>query len=636
MKATTSKTDPIQLRMQRGRKVARTTTLATLAALAILFFINPDLFTSHLKMPSAEERAEVKKQRKKKQNKKPKRRLTKKDIQRLAKLREKRARKHMMEILHRLEKRIVIAEQKEAAVTAKFRKSPNIFPSLQKLIPSHIFKFQNRLDKDIWNWSTLEKGNLGSQTVTTLIRTSWAIRTQGLGYQNAPSPDKLDAIISSTSLLESTLSGAALQHPKFRIEKQTHRYLKSIKKNSRAIKTQNRDLAVRGFACPEDHPLNSSQRQRFNQTLTPMSMARLHQLSQEMATHYTNLMGDVDAGKLAEIANIPFPQAIEKLAHQPYSENDLQIPLNQKTPENIDQLDDFTSALNEARISAERALEEAGGKAPNQNNGNHNDNEIKKSNDQSDVAKQGDGPLSSGGGKGTEISKNKGPQTTLGQHTREQIWRSLALESSLGASQDRTREITVDKKKVLANVIPGRRFSTNSARKGYLFIDTWHIIGPWNATANRHQKIDFSTIYPPETRLNLDAVYTTGKTHRIYDDERGYAGKDKLSGRLTWKFYQSPTVEVRIPREQLANDALYFAYTEVFFEQAMTMNLAIASDDAARIRLNGQIVFEDTGLSPYTISEQVRRLTFKKGVNKILVRLVNGPGPCRFSLLLSP
>lgn len=622
--------------MQRGRRVARTATLTALVALGTTFFINPDLFSSQLRMPSAEERAEAKKLRKKNQSKKPKRRLTKQDIERLAKLRESRARKHMMEILRRLEQRIVIAEKKEAEVTAKFRKDPRLFSSLRNLIPRHAIKLNEHLGKDRQRWDQSAEGGHRDRKqylqLSRLFQPSWNLLTLGRQYQHTPTPDKLDTILSNTRLLESNLKKESFKKLGLSIEKQTHRYLKSVADNARAIKTQDRDLAVRGFAQPEDHPLTQSQRRDFNRTISPMTMARLHELSQEMATHYVNLMGDVEAGKLADVANIPLPEALDRLAHQPFAEDDLQEPLKQNTPENTDELDEFSAALNEAQISAERALTEAGGKVP----GKNGEDKKKSDSDKSGSAEEGKGPFGSGGGNGTENTSQQGAPSARGQRSQEQILRSLALESGLGAAQDRSRQITVNKKKVLANVLPGRRFSANSPRKGYLFIDTWHIIGPWDATAAQFKKIDFSTIYPPETRLNLDATYTTGKTHRVYDDERGYSGKDKLSGRLTWQFYQSPTVEVRIPREQLANDALYFAYTEVFFEQEMTMNLAIASDDAARIRVNGQIVFEDTGLSPYAISEQVRRVKFKKGINKILVRLVNGPGPCRFSLLLTP
>lgn len=199
-------------------------------------------------------------------------------------------------------------------------------------------------------------------------------------------------------------------------------------------------------------------------------------------------------------------------------------------------------------------------------------------------------------------------------------------------------EVKLNKESILANVIPGRRFDPTSTRKGYLYVDTWHIIGPWDAKAANHESVrmDFSRIYPPEQKVNLDAQYGSGKTNRLYDDERGYFGQDKLSGKLKWRFYQSPTVEVRIPREQLANDALYFAYTEVYCANDTVMNLAFASDDAARIRVNDVVVFEDNYLSPYELSEEIRQVKFKKGYNKILVRLVNGPGPARFSMLLLP
>ena len=616
--------------MQRGRKIARGLTMVVLIAAGAVYFIYPDLFSAQLKMPSAEERAEAKKKRQQNQSKKPKRRLSKLDIERLAKLREQRARKHMMEILRRLEKRIIIAEKQEAQTTAKFRTDPRLFPSLQKLLSEHFNKYIVQISRERADMMVANlKGGDFDAIHTALVPMRNAERSlmdEVRGYESAASPEKLEAIIQQTKAIESLIGGGALLKLGFVPKKQTHRYLKSIAANAEAIKNQDRDLAVRGFAQPEDHPLNATQRQYFDRTIEPLSMARLHQLSQEMAAHYTNLMGDVEAGKLAEVADIPLPEALDKIAHQPYAKDDMQEQLNQDDPDDIDQLDEFTGNLDEAQRSAERALKESGGEIPG-----------KPGESKDGKGKPGKGLFGSGGGKGTENTGKRGPPTADGQKSREKILRSLALKSQLGATQDRSRQITVDKKKVLANVLPGRRFTKDSLRKGYLFIDTWHILGPWDAaSATRSREINFSKIYPPETKLNLDAIYTTGKKERVYNDERGYTGKDTLSGRLTWQFYQSPTVEVRIPREQLANDALYFAYTEVYFEQEMTMNLAIASDDAARIRVNGEIVFQDSGLSPYVISEQVRRVKFKRGVNKILVRLVNGPGPCRFSLLLTP
>ena len=97
-----------------------------------------------------------------------------------------------------------------------------------------------------------------------------------------------------------------------------------------------------------------------------------------------------------------------------------------------------------------------------------------------------------GGGDGSENSPNQGPKTSRGQLTKEKVIKGQHFESGLGAEQDRTMVVKVDKNKVLANVLPGRRFSKHSDRKGYLYIDTWHIIGPWDAEPSRNRKINFN------------------------------------------------------------------------------------------------------------------------------------------------
>ena len=148
------------------------------------------------------------------------------------------------------------------------------------------------------------------------------------------------------------------------VDTQTVRYMKSIKSNSEAIQNKNRDAAVRGNAVPEDHPLDRSERGRFNNTISDMNMAQLHQLSQDMGEHYSNLMGDVEAADLAEEESISLPEALDKLAHEAYAKDDLQEELSQGMPETMDELDDFSDAQNQAQSSAEKALQESGGEVP--------------------------------------------------------------------------------------------------------------------------------------------------------------------------------------------------------------------------------------------------------------------------------
>ncbi|MEM7011655.1 MAG: hypothetical protein AAF585_09245 [Verrucomicrobiota bacterium] len=66
------------------------------------------------------------------------------------------------------------------------------------------------------------------------------------------------------------------------------------------------------------------------------------------------------------------------------------------------------------------------------------------------------------------------------------------------------------------------------------------------------------------------------------------------------------------------------------------MLIAIAGDDAARVWLNGEIIWQDEGLSPWKMGEGYRRVHFKQGYNAMLVRIENGPTNCVWSVLLCP
>ena len=66
------------------------------------------------------------------------------------------------------------------------------------------------------------------------------------------------------------------------------------------------------------------------------------------------------------------------------------------------------------------------------------------------------------------------------------------------------------------------------------------------------------------------------------------------------------------------------------------MLLAIASDDAAKVWINDMVVWQDQGLSSWQMDEGFRKVYFKKGYNKVLVRFENGPGFCYFSMLICP
>jgi hypothetical protein len=183
---------------------------------------------------------------------------------------------------------------------------------------------------------------------------------------------------------------------------------------------------------------------------------------------------------------------------------------------------------------------------------------------------------------------------------------------AMGEGVRRTK-INLDANRIKAQALPGRKFSRNSARTGWLFIDTWYVMGPFE----NHGKIDFSNRHPPETHIDFDAEYI------------GKRGK-----KLTWQYVQSNVMRINPPDEQ--SNSTYYCFTEVWFEEETDMLLAVASDDAAKVWINDIVVWQDTGLSSWQLDEGFRKVRFKKGFNTVLVRIENGPVVCYYSILLCP
>jgi hypothetical protein len=179
--------------------------------------------------------------------------------------------------------------------------------------------------------------------------------------------------------------------------------------------------------------------------------------------------------------------------------------------------------------------------------------------------------------------------------------------------------IRVESKSVQAEAMPGRRFTSKSKRSGWLYLDTWYVIGPWE----NHGRIDYKTIHPPEVEIDLSKAYVEGKKDRLGNHKR-----------LKWEFTQSSEMKIIPPDEQ--GDSTYYAWTEVFFEEEQDMLIAIASDDAAKVWINDMLVWEDNGQSAWNLDEGFREVYFKKGFNKVLVRIENGPILCTFSVLMCP
>ncbi len=183
------------------------------------------------------------------------------------------------------------------------------------------------------------------------------------------------------------------------------------------------------------------------------------------------------------------------------------------------------------------------------------------------------------------------------------------------------REVRLSGRQVSANALPGRMLTDDSDRQGFIYIDTWYIIGPWNNWA----RADFEIVHPPEQRVDLDAIYHDGK----FADQPSHPDH-----KLRWQFVQSDQIAIQPPR--IHHSATYYAYTEVYSDRTREMLVAVASDDMAKLWLNGDVVWADHGQSGWNLDEGFRRVIFRKGFNTLLVRIENGPTYCAFSVLLCP
>lgn len=181
--------------------------------------------------------------------------------------------------------------------------------------------------------------------------------------------------------------------------------------------------------------------------------------------------------------------------------------------------------------------------------------------------------------------------------------------------------IDLNKQEVFANALPGRKLTADSVRQGFVYIDTWYVIGPW---AN-HGRTDYRPIHPPEQGVNLDAVYANGK----FADQ-----PEHPAHLLRWQFVQSDRPAIQPP--YVSGDSTYYAYTEVYSDRTREILLAVASDDQAKAWLNGDVVWEEIGLSSWRVDEGMRRVVFQRGFNTILVRIENYPAKCAFSMVFTP
>ncbi|MDQ8207973.1 hypothetical protein QEH52_10660 [Coraliomargarita sp. SDUM461003] len=374
--------------------------------------------------------------------------------------------------------------------------------------------------------------------------------------------------------------------------------------------------------------------------LDRMETDELYETIQAMTERLDEAFAENKAAELAEFKQIPLDQAKEQV-YAPKTDPgpDLAESLKQNQPNSSEEFQAFNEALNQAVQSSERIARQAENRLSSASGAQSSDDKASQTADQ---LKQALSKAASLKAKMAMAGSNMGRSNGNLQDLRSLMQQSYAnaslsggdddtgqaglsasydSESFLGAdkSQNNPSGIRLDSRKTFAQALPGRRFDQESSRKGWIFVDTWYIIGPWDLPKGP----EFEQSFPPETMVDLDASYE-GKRHP----------RTKEAMQLRWRFVQSGSLRIKPPDE--LSSTVYFAYTEVFCESAMDVVVAVASDDRAKLWINDLVVFQDVGLSGWQLDEGFRRVLLKPGYNSFLLRLENGPAVANFSVLMCP
>lgn len=160
--------------------------------------------------------------------------------------------------------------------------------------------------------------------------------------------------------------------------------------------------------------------------------------------------------------------------------------------------------------------------------------------------------------------------------------------------------------------VAGRAVTADGIGADWMYVDGWWVVGPFPNPDRRH----IHTAFAPETILDLDASY---------EGARGQS--------VRWRYVTTKDPLVVPPNAD--EYEIWYAYTELYFEQPAELWVAVGSDDRSDIWVNGQKIWTSSDkLKAWRINEGYRKVRFEQGVNRILYRIENGHASMGFSMIL--
>ena len=148
----------------------------------------------------------------------------------------------------------------------------------------------------------------------------------------------------------------------------------------------------------------------------------------------------------------------------------------------------------------------------------------------------------------------------------------------------------------------------------WYYVDKWYILGPYDNKG----RMNIQKVYPPESIIDLDAYYL-----------------GKYNTKLRW-IYDSFGHPMLRPTKGNNAYTIFYGFTELYFEEAQDLWIAIGSDDRSDLWINGMPVWHSSNrLKGWRMDEGYRKVHFKQGINKIVFRLENGWHSMGFSLMIN-
>ncbi len=168
------------------------------------------------------------------------------------------------------------------------------------------------------------------------------------------------------------------------------------------------------------------------------------------------------------------------------------------------------------------------------------------------------------------------------------------------------------------NLIPGNiiDLSGESGVPGkWMHVSSWYVVGPFD----NPNRVNLTRKFAPESAIDLNATYI------------GMGGR-----KIKWEFHQAHNNEQQLSWDGSTSApcvippgnpeyTIWYGYTEVVVDRDCDLWLATGSDDRSDIWINDMHVWNSSNvLKGWTINEGFRKVHFRKGRNRILLRCENG------------